>query len=74
MKFLAFIVLLMIVFAQFIKADTQMSEPEVLEFKPNGYTVYVSCIDWYKYMFFRETVIQMTEKESNRYSVPVACK
>lgn len=74
MKFLVFIVLLIVALAQFLKADTVMSEPELLTYRPNGYTVYVSCINGYKYMFFRETVIQMTEKESNRYSVPVACK
>ena len=61
MKFLTFIVLLMLVLAQFLKTDTIISEPEIMEFKQNGYTVYVSCIDGHKYMFFRETVVQMTE-------------
>lgn len=79
MKFLVFILLLMVVLAQFLKADTIMSEPEVLIYKPNGYTVYVSCVDGYKYMFFRETVVQMTEKNkefggSKATSVPISCK
>lgn len=79
MKFLVFILLLMLVLAQFLKADTIMSEPEVLNFKVNGYTVYTSCIDGYKYMFFRETVVQMTEKNkefggSKATSVPISCK
>ena len=73
MKFLTFIVLLMLVLAQFLKADTQMSEPEDLNFKPNGYTVYVSCINGYKYMFYRETVIQMFER-LHTTAVPIYCK
>ena len=60
MKFLAFIVLLMVVLAQLLKADTLMSEPDDLNFKVSGYTVYTSCIDGYMYLFYRETVIQMT--------------
>jgi hypothetical protein len=79
MKFLAFIILLMVVLAQFIKADTQNEEPKILLSKPNGYAVYVSCIDGYKYMFYRATVIQMTEKnkeseDSKLTSIPVSCK
>ncbi len=79
MKFLVFILLLMLVLAQFLKADTIMSEPEDLNFKVNGYTVYTSCIDGYMYMFYRETVIQMTEKNkefggSKATSVPISCK
>ena len=61
MKFLTFIVLLMLVLAQFLKADTTISEPEDLNFKINGYTVYTSCIDWYMYIFYRETVIKVTQ-------------
>ena len=79
MKFLTFIVLLMLVLAQFLKADTQMSEPEDLNFKVNWYTVYTFCIDGYMYVFYRDTVIQMTQinKESGSSrvtSIPVSCK
>lgn len=74
MKFLAFIIIAMLVLAQFLKADTiKMSEPELLASKPNGYTVYVSCIDGYKYMFFRDTVVQMFER-LHTTAVPICCK
>lgn len=39
----------------------------------DGYTVYVSCINGYKYMFYRETVIQMFERLHTTV-VPIYCK
>ena len=74
MKFLAFIIIAMLVLAQFLKADTiQTSEPELLTSKPNGYNIYVSCIDGYKYMFYRDTVVQMFIK-LHTTAVPISCK
>lgn len=77
MKSVKLIFLFLVGLSQFIKADTVMSEPEVLEHKPNGYTIYVYCINGYKYMFFRTSVIQMFKEYRQGglvESIPISCK
>lgn len=80
MKTLLFIVLLLVTIVSFYRADKiDTKEPEIInKFSIDGYSVYITCFDGYKYVITRvlggTNVTQMFKENDNNRSVPVSCR